>query len=1615
MKMKSNMKKFLALFLSLSLVLAMFGDFAQVKAADSYIDVTLTGLHGNTKFNDSANQVELWFTIEGGFWTDPDDWSHQWEHFKYEVNGVEKRVGIVQSAGPDLLYVTIPYSDVSPTVGNKITIKNGEYAATTIETDPAIHLQNDFEIVFTCDRPVVDTGYKIFDVGSVEIAHQAADTIIFDLKNKEGNTITFGKYPTEGNFPCTLVPANPSGSRMNSASEWELSKNGVFQGESHINYWPAGNFNFLEIDTGRFKIGGLNATEGTVVTVKGAFAAMDGDTWVNFDKCIFKEFNFTYTNGAWVFSKPYQDATITSLFYAQDENGDDIRTRITSTEVQLWLNIDSGAWSTSDWTDWTSQWYKFVYEINGVKKNVAIVQAAGTNLLYVTIPLSDITTEAGTKITIKAGEYPAYQNTNKGINLPNDFEILLTCDEPVVAADYKVFELGSATVVPGTETGTAGFQFTLTDKNGNAFTSGNFTNATEDSWNQWVLCPANEYGNREESANWPTTKNGVFQDGNHINYFPTAAFNFQEINEGKFYIGGLSATNGTTVTIKGAFALTNNANWNDVTQWIFEEFSFTYTNGAWVSSTEPEQTYTEYTGTPELQEWNSNKGLYFLGNETFETTEFPYDTGWNIWVYAIDEEESGVFLNGDKTTAYLKKVDSGRWYIDLEAANVVPEDGDEITIIGTFVYETHRITFDEVTFTYETPEAPVTYQGTPVLAPVDNYGNANGFYVYCDDGAPKTDWGTYYYAQDGDNAGVSVQTSSGTTTYKGITLQKNEANMWYIWLAQESNLSLTYGDVVSIEGSFASEAGTVVTFNKASFQYDGKHFSQGTFTATNTEVVDVYYYETTFANNYWNIYFTSSAELPGDANTTYYPHMTCTIKDANNETEYVSNWFKTGCTNTIDGVTYTTFLIQIPSEKLPQNLEDEYVITLKAGAAQGRTANSGTENAYGLDTAHTTGIRLAEDFSFVVGDCHEATAPAIDYANTSQTGGGNNNLWVTTKDDFPVTSWTYSLKKADENSGIFLYDSGAKKYTPTDGTMKRHMDGGYYIENFGTVESGDIILLKGTFSMSNLSFITFGTAKYEWNGSKWIVCSDIDELESTGVNGDARGDSNLNSADLVRMIKFFGDNKAHTISLLDADLNATGDIDEYDIQIERKLLLGLTLYKGVPTYNDNAEMRLAAFVAPKISEGLQKYADAGFTTIIGEQRAVTEATGDDTDATDADNFDAYMKAVESAGLDVLVQSGAITNMITNGATYSGELIRSEFEKASAYKSFRGFFLADEPNYTQLDIINTISTELKNVAEEKDKKMELFMAGHPTYTEVEIWQDSTLSDNAQYYNYADKLGKSLGEYTYDFYPFRNKQKYILGFIPNGRENYMEDGWLLNLKLAARASKNSQGAFDTGFVVQSYSEPEDDNYIRYIGEEEISFQVYSALAYGMKSLNYFTYGKHWDTEKAPTEKCMTLDNDIYNAVKNVNTEIKEFDHVLLNYNWIGTMGVTGLNSDKIMSQMDADGSETYTSNRISEWSSKNASDATENADAIIGCLKDLNGYDGFMLVNVTDPSDDISENISVTFKETLADGSVLVSTHATVYENGVMKTVPLNDGTFTATLTPGQGIFVIPYIQ
>ena len=83
------------------------------------------------------------------------------------------------------------------------------------------------------------------------------------------------------------------------------------------------------------------------------------------------------------------------------------------------------------------------------------------------------------------------------------------------------------------------------------------------------------------------------------------------------------------------------------------------------------------------------------------TDNVPYDTTWATNSTAYDGKANGVFLNGVKTDVFLKKYDTNKYYVCLSDVNVVPQEGDIVTIKGAFKTNDYISSYKEYTVTFK--------------------------------------------------------------------------------------------------------------------------------------------------------------------------------------------------------------------------------------------------------------------------------------------------------------------------------------------------------------------------------------------------------------------------------------------------------------------------------------------------------------------------------------------------------------------------------------------------------------------------------------------------------------------------------------------------------------------------------------------------------------------------------------------------------------------------------------------------------------------------------------------------------------------------------------------------
>ena len=333
----------------------------------------------------------------------------------------------------------------------------------------------------------------------------------------------------------------------------------------------------------------------------------------------------------------------------------------------------------------------------------------------------------------------------------------------------------------------------------------------------------------------------------------------------------------------------------------------------------------------------------------------------------------------------------------------------------------------------------------------------------------------------------------------------------------------------------------------------------------------------------------------------------------------------------------------------------------------------------------------------------------------------------------------------------------------------------------------------------------------------------------------------------------------------------------------------------------------------------------------------------------------------------------------------------DFVVEKGYDNFKGFVMADEV-YDGMSDNYAKAVELIK-AEGKERGLTLSVIGSQYPSSATGSKNSSGNyyiPSGEYESYIQKFGNAAGNFIFDRYP-------LLKNIAKGESNFtysLDTGWLTNLETVAEQGK--AGGFSTGVTLQSYGGEWWSTTNQWYGpnlrrdpisDADIQFQVYTALAYGMKSINYFTYWEHPIQTKEYYTSCMVeygenggVETDVYYYVKHANEEIKKFDHVFLDYDWQETLSASDSKDTK---------------GCVSSWS--------QTTDVLLSRMYDKKKQlDGFWLVNASDPMNQTEKTVDVTFTD---------ATKAIVFVDGEKKIVSLTNGKYETTLAAGEGQFVI----
>lgn len=341
------------------------------------------------------------------------------------------------------------------------------------------------------------------------------------------------------------------------------------------------------------------------------------------------------------------------------------------------------------------------------------------------------------------------------------------------------------------------------------------------------------------------------------------------------------------------------------------------------------------------------------------------------------------------------------------------------------------------------------------------------------------------------------------------------------------------------------------------------------------------------------------------------------------------------------------------------------------------------------------------------------------------------------------------------------------------------------------------------------------------------------------------------------------------------------------------------------------------------------------------------------------------------GMQTLVYDADLIRYLA-GASYDEATARQMVESYASEASFAGHFIMDEPNGEQLQRLKLAAERYRRLLPGKIFYVNLF----PDYVrpDYEVYLDE----------YFDTVGGD--RISYDYYVLQGH---------SASEYNMKTTHLRNLDTAAKKAKEKGAALYTIIASTGHMNEWDGVYLRNIeSKADLGFQAYSAMAYGIKGLTWFTYLSMDDGrygEQPGMYDKYGNKTKVYDYVSELNADIRAFSDVYCGYDWTGTILVEGTR----------DGENENFANVPSPLRSHRAvTSITADHDVIAGTFFDGTS-DALLLASYGDPSFGFMPDVTVTF-----DKPYLL----TIYANGTKKEVRMNGREYTFHLGCGGGAFV-----
>ena len=287
---------------------------------------------------------------------------------------------------------------------------------------------------------------------------------------------------------------------------------------------------------------------------------------------------------------------------------------------------------------------------------------------------------------------------------------------------------------------------------------------------------------------------------------------------------------------------------------------------------------------------------------------------------------------------------------------------------------------------------------------------------------------------------------------------------------------------------------------------------------------------------------------------------------------------------------------------------------------------------------------------------------------------------------------------------------------------------------------------------------------------------------------------------------------------------------------------------------------------------------------------------------------------------------------------------------------------------------------------------------PAYEAAEYNQGILFNEDriAAYGDYIDRCADALGEFCCDYYSL-------------GRDGWLSPAFYQNMELMVEHGK--KGRYPVSITLLSNRMDTAYNpktgrgrtIYRIPSYEDMRFQVYSALAFGVRQIGYYTFWQHYHEGTAevypkamvnyePSEEKGYRPTEIYYAVKEVNAEVHALEHIFLRYQWQGCKVIRTSREKNIRLVKGG-----YEGGCITGMQSVR--------DLLVGCFtREEDGTEGYWIVNAQNPYRYEVNDVELCFEG---------AKRLLYYRKGKEYDTALENGIWRVRLGVGEGIFAIPY--